>query len=109
MGADVLLRNILRRALREAGLPLLRFHDLSHLAASFMVAVCVDAKRTHELLGHASERTTLGIYTHTLRRKHDDTGDKIAALAGLVPSDSSMGNNPDTSDSVESEESRVSD
>jgi hypothetical protein len=32
MGADILLRDILRRALRKAGLPELRFHDLRHMA-----------------------------------------------------------------------------
>jgi integrase len=30
--ADILLRHILRRALRRAGLPPLRFHDLRHMA-----------------------------------------------------------------------------
>jgi integrase len=81
--ADVLLRNILRRALARAGLPPLRFHDLRHLAASFMAEAGVPLKRAQELLGHASERTTLGIYTHALRRQHDDSADKVAALAGL--------------------------
>jgi integrase len=81
--ADVLLRNILRRALARAGLPPLRFHDLRHLAGSFMHEAGVPLKRAQELLGHASERTTLAIYTHAIRRQHDDSADKIAALAGL--------------------------
>jgi integrase len=34
--ADKLLRNILRRALRRAGLPPLRFHDIRHLAGTLM-------------------------------------------------------------------------
>ena len=40
-------------------------------------------KRAQEILGHASERTTLAIYTHSMRRTRDDSADKIAALAGL--------------------------
>jgi len=88
--ADVLLRNVLRRALRKAGLPELRFHDLRHLAASFMVEAGVSVKRAQEILGHASERTTLAVYTHALRRQHDDTADKIAEIAGLaVPAENS--------------------
>jgi hypothetical protein len=45
-------------------------------------------KRAQEILGHASERTTLAIYTHAMRRTRDDSADKIAELAGL----SSLGN-----------------
>jgi integrase len=100
--ADKLLRHVLRRALAKAGLPPLRFHDLRHLAGSFMHEAGVPLKRAQELLGHASERTTLAIYTHTLRRKHDDSADKIAALAGLA------GNNRETTDDEASEQARVS-
>jgi integrase len=34
--ADILLRNILRRALRKAGLPALRFHDRRHTAGTLL-------------------------------------------------------------------------
>lgn len=34
--ADILLRHVLRRALRRAGLPPLRFHDLRHMAGTLM-------------------------------------------------------------------------
>ncbi len=82
--ADVLLRNVLRRALRNAGLPELRFHDLRHMAASLMVEAGVSIKRAQQILGHARERTTLAVYTHAAPRQHDDTADKIAVLAGLT-------------------------
>lgn len=59
--ADVLRRQILRRALRRPGLPELRFHNLRHITASFVVEVGASVKRARELLGHASERTTLAI------------------------------------------------
>ena len=36
-----------------------------------------------EILGHADVRTTLAIYTHAMKRKHDDSADKMAELAGL--------------------------
>ena len=74
------LRNLLRRALRRAGLPPLRFHDMRHL------------------------RTTLAIYTHTLKRKHDDCADRMAERAGLT----SAGNKRETSGSVAHEETELS-
>ena len=79
------LRHILRRPLR-AGLPPLRFHDLRHMAGTLLSEEGVPIKRAQEILGHASERTTiyLSIYTHAIRRAHDDSADKIAALAGLA-------------------------
>jgi integrase len=57
--ADKLLRNILRRALRKAGLPPVRFHDLRHLAGTLMSEAGVPPKRAQEILGHADVRTTL--------------------------------------------------
>jgi hypothetical protein len=105
----VLLRHVLRRALRRAGLPVLRFHDLRHMAASLMVEAGVSVKRAQEILGHASERTTLAIYTHTMRRQHDDTADNIAILAGLAPAPTIAGNNLETTGSVKPQEVAVSD
>ena len=102
--ADKLLRNILRRALRRAGLPPLRFHDMRHLAATLMSEAGVPLKRAAEILGHADERTTLAIYQHAMRRKHDDSADKMAELAGLT----NLGNIRETSGSVESEEPELS-
>jgi integrase len=107
--ADILLRNILRRALRKAGLPPLRFHDLRHMAGTLMHEAGVPLKRAQEILGHASERTTLAIYTHSMRRTHDDSADKIAVLAGLSPPVAELGNIRETTGSVEGEESELSD
>jgi integrase len=73
--ADVLLRQVLRRALRKARLPPLGFHDLRHMAGTLMHEAGVPLKRAQEILGHASERTTLAIYTHAMRRTHDDSAD----------------------------------
>jgi integrase len=103
--ADKLLRHILRRALRRAGLPPLRFHDMRHLAGTLMSEAGVPPKRAQEILGHTDVRTTLAIYTHAMRRKHDDSADKTSELAGLT----NLGNNLETIGSVEPEESAISD
>ena len=107
--ADKLLRHTLRRALRRAGLPELRFHDLRHMAGTLMHEAGVSLKRAQEILGHASERTTLAIYTHSMRRTYDDSGDKVAVLAGLTPAPKNPGNKVETSGSVEPQETAVSD
>jgi hypothetical protein len=85
-------------------LPPLRFHDLRHMAGTLMHEAGVPLKRAQEILGHASERTTLAIYTHSMRRTHDDSADKIAALAGLSAPVDDLGNKGETSDSLESQE-----
>jgi Phage integrase family len=96
---------VLRRALRRAGLPRLRFHDLRHMAGTLMHEKGVPLKRAQEILGHASERTTLAIYTHSMRRARDDSADKIADLAGL----SDLGTKRETIDSAGPEETELSD
>jgi hypothetical protein len=39
------------------------------------------------------QNATLAIYTHSMRRTHDDSADKIAALAGLSAPLADLGNN----------------
>ncbi|MDB6013467.1 MAG: integrase family protein [Gammaproteobacteria bacterium] len=102
--ADKLLRNTLRRALRKAGLPPLRFHDMRRLAGTFMSEAGVPPRRAQEILSHADVRTTLAIYTHAMKRKHDDSADRMAELAELAP----LGNKWETSASVKDEETELS-
>jgi hypothetical protein len=65
-------------------------------------------KRAQEILGHASERTELAIYTHSMRRTHDDSADEVAALAGLSLPVGNPENKWETNGSVESQEVDVS-
>jgi hypothetical protein len=64
----------------------------------------VSLKRVQQLIGHASETTTLKIYAHVMRRQRDDATDRIAVLAGLAPS----GNNRETTDDLVREEGDLS-
>jgi hypothetical protein len=75
------------------------------MAGTLMHEAGVPLKRAQEILGHASERTTLAIYTHAMRRTRDDSADKIAELAGL----SNLGNKRETTGFVEPEEAELSD
>lgn len=100
LGADYLLRNILRRALRKAGLPALRFQDLRHLACTLMAEAGVPIKRAQEVMGHANILTTLKIYTHVMSRRHHGAADKMAELAGVIEAV----NTQETTGAVEPEE-----
>ena len=57
-----------------------------------------------EILGRAGVHTTLATYTHTIKRKHDDSAGKMAELAGL-----NAGTNLETFDGAETQEAPVSD
>jgi integrase len=66
--------------LKRAGLPLIRFHDLRHTAASLLLLAHVDIKVVSELLGHSSVAVTRDRYTHIAPSLQKDAA---AALEGL--------------------------
>lgn len=69
-GTPLHASNVERRhffpALERAGLRRIRFHDLRHTAATLRLAAGQHVKVVAELLGHASIRTTLDLYSHVL-------------------------------------------
>jgi integrase len=74
------LRNWLKKILKEADLPPIRFHDLRHSAATLLMEKGVHAKVVQELLGHSSIMMTLDIYSHVLPSLQEDTKDKLDDL-----------------------------
>ena len=54
----------LKRLLKEAGLPDIRFHDLRHTFATHAASSGVDPKTLASLLGHTKASFTLDTYTH---------------------------------------------
>jgi integrase len=56
--------NIYRRALRAAGLPMLRIHDLRHTAVSLALAAGGDPKASQARAGHASSALHMDTYGH---------------------------------------------
>jgi integrase len=55
---------VFRKILEAAGLPVIRFHDLRHSAATILLSMGVNPKVIQERLGHASVTITLGRYAH---------------------------------------------
>lgn len=56
----------LKKVLKEAGLPIIRFHDLRHSAATLLLSLGVHPKVVQELLGHSQIGMTLDVYSHVL-------------------------------------------
>ena len=54
----------LKTLLRQAELPLIRFHDLRHTFATHALTSGVDAKTLSKILGHTNASFTLDTYTH---------------------------------------------
>lgn len=65
----------------------------------------IPVKRAQEILGHRDIRTTLAIYTHTMKSRHDDSADRMADVAGLAQ----QGNISETQDSEIEEKGAVND
>jgi integrase len=67
-GCPIEGRNLTRTdfaaALKRAGLPRVRFHDLRHTAATAMMSRGVPDKVASEMLGHANPATTTRVYQH---------------------------------------------
>ncbi|HEY3227903.1 MAG TPA: tyrosine-type recombinase/integrase [Roseiflexaceae bacterium] len=66
-----------KNALKRAGLPIIRFHDLRHTAATLMLANGVSLVTVSKILGHSSPAITATIYAHAL----DES--KASAIAEL--------------------------
>ena len=76
------------RVVADAGLPVMRIHDVRHSVATAMVAAGVSDRIVQEILGHASLRTTMETYTHVaVRTQRQGTG-AMAEMLGFGPSGS---------------------
>jgi integrase len=53
-----------QRVLRAGNLPIRRFHDLRHTAASFLLLQGVQPRVVMDMLGHSEIRVTLDLYSH---------------------------------------------
>lgn len=66
MDGSNLLRFCFRPLLNRAGLPLIRFHDLRHTAATLLLGQGIHPKVVAEMLGHSTITITMDTYSHVL-------------------------------------------
>jgi integrase len=73
----VIVHRLFKALLKEAGLPQIRFHDLRHSAATFLLSMGVHPKVVQELLGHSQISITMDTYSHVLPSMQRDAMDKM--------------------------------
>ena len=70
------------RAVRDAELPAIRFHDLRHTAATLMLEGMVPLKVVSERLGHTKVSTTSDLYQHVGETMQEQAADVMERLLG---------------------------
>lgn len=73
-----------KRILTLAGLPIMRFHDLRHTAASHMLANGIDLLTVSRRLGHSKASTTLDYYAHMVTGTQEKAAAVMNELTTLV-------------------------
>ncbi len=68
------------KALKEAGLPRIRIHDLRHTAATQLLERGVHPKVVQEMLGHSTITLTLDTYSHVIPRLHAQAATEMQKL-----------------------------
>lgn len=66
------LSSLFRRAVKEAGLPTIRFHDLRHIHATLLLAQGTNIRLISERLGHSSVQFTMQTYAHSLPGQQEE-------------------------------------
>lgn len=70
-------------AIKQAGIPHMRFHDLRHSAATLLLSMGVEMKVIQEILGHSHFSMTADLYSHVLLSMQEDAMDRWDKQMGL--------------------------
>ncbi len=66
-----------KRILTECGLQDIRFHDLRHSFATYLISSGVTIDVVSQMLGHSKVSTTLDVYTHTDVKRQNSAIEKL--------------------------------
>jgi integrase len=75
---------LLHRVLKRAGLPIIRFHDLRHTAATMLLSNGVHPKVASEMLGHSTVAITLDLYSHVSKNMQQQAAEIIDRAVGAT-------------------------
>ena len=64
-------------ALKRAGLPVIRFHDLRHTYASLLIEQRENIKYIQNQLGHSTPTVTLNVYAHLMKSKNSEAACRL--------------------------------
>ncbi len=64
-------------ALKAAGLPVIRFHDLRHTNASLLIEQGENLKYIQSQLGHSSPSVTLNVYAHLMKSENQEAAHRL--------------------------------
>jgi integrase len=81
-----------QKAVKDAGLPKIRLHDLRHSHVALLAKAGVPAKVISERLGHHSAGFTLDAYGGTFPSQHREAAERFAALLGDNGSEAATSN-----------------
>src|SRR5439155_20398726 len=77
-------RTVWRRALRDAGVPAYRFHDLRHLAATLAAVSGATTRELMARMGHSSPRAAM-IYQHATVDRDRAVAEAMSRLVTPTP------------------------
>jgi integrase len=77
---STMLRGQFLPALKSAGLPRIRFHDLRHTKASIMIEQGENIKYIQTQLGHSSPSVTLDVYAHLIKPTNKEAAERFENL-----------------------------
>lgn len=90
LGGPLRANHVLQRQftplLKQAGLPLIRFHDLRHTAATLMLRQGIHPKIVAGMLGHSTVSMTLDIYSHVIPDMQRGATEALDRLLGNAES-----------------------
>jgi integrase len=76
--------NVIRRsflpALEQAGLPMIRFHDLRHTNATLLLLSGINIKAVSTRLGHSTVTITLDTYSHVLPQMDEQAASAVQTI-----------------------------
>ena len=89
IGTPLNFKNIIERhfkpILKASNVPVIRFHDLRHTAASLMLNNNIPPIVVSRRLGHSKASITLDIYGHLLPSMQAEVAEKIDELITPIP------------------------
>ena len=66
---------VMKRIVKTAKVPNIRFHDIRHTHASILISAGIDIVKISKRLGHANPKITLEFYAHLLPNTDNDIAD----------------------------------